>query len=317
MSIPTPQTRLRIALSGARGLIGTALRRRLTGEAHEITPIVRAGGKLRKGRMIGWNPEQGTLDAAGLEGQDAVIHLAGEGIASGRWTPRRKEEILNSRVQSTALFARTLAGLAQPPQVFICASAIGFYGDRGAETLTESSAAGEGFLAEVCKAWETATKPAVEAGIRVVNLRTGIVLDPAGGALGKMLPPFQLGLGGRLGSGEQYMSWISMADEVGAIRHALLNATLAGPLNLTAPNPVTNAEFARALGRAVKMPVWLPVPAFVLRLALGSEMAEALLLTGNKVLPERLQQAGYTFEHPTLDIALAAALERQVTTARK
>jgi uncharacterized protein (TIGR01777 family) len=249
------------------------------------------------------------VDPSRFDGVDAVVHLAGENIAAGRWTSARKAEIRQSRVEGTRRLCEALARLAQPPRVFVSASAIGFYGDRGAQTLTEESGAGSGFLPDVCREWEAATEPASQAGIRVVNLRFGMVLSPAGGALQKMLPPFKLGLGGRIGSGAQFMSWIAIDDAVGAIHQALSAESLRGPVNAVAPTPVTNAEFARTLARILRRPAFMPVPQFAARLAFG-EMADALLLASARVMPVRLQESGYHFRFPELEGALRHMLRR-------
>ncbi|MEY3360788.1 MAG: hypothetical protein RL531_507, partial [Actinomycetota bacterium] len=268
-----------IAVTGSNGLIGSALVRALETEGHTVRRLVR-GGASGAGR-VAWDPSAGTIDAAGLEGIDAVVHLAGEGIGEKRWTPEQKQRILESRTLGTDLVARTIAGLSTPPRVLVSASAVGWYGgQRGDEVLTEASAApaSPDFLAQVCVDWEAATAPAEAAGIRTVHLRTGIVLTPTGGALGRMVTPFKLGLGGRIASGRQWMSWISIDDEVGAIRHALTTEGLAGAVNATAPEPVTNAEFTKALGSAVHRPTILPTPLTPLRAVYGRELVDALLV---------------------------------------
>lgn len=294
--------RLRIAVSGASGLVGSELTARLAAQGHEVHRLVR---NVRDGGTggIAWCPRSGWIEDDKLEDLDAVIHLAGENIAEGRWTAVKKRRIHESRVLGTELLARTLAGLDRPPRSFICASAIGFYGDRGEEPLTEISALGEGFLPDVCRDWEAAAAPAREAGIRVAHLRLGVVLSLAGGALRKMLPPFKLGAGGRLGDGQQWMSWISLDDTVRAIEHALHHEELHGAVNLTAPRPVTNLEFTKALGRALRRPTFAPVPAPAIRLLLG-QMADDLLLSSALVLPEALRVSGFEWRHPTLKDAL-------------
>ena len=298
-----------VAVTGSSGLIGSALGPALTGAGHRMVPVVRSqGAKANRSGALGWDPDAGTIDAGGLEGIGAVVHLAGENIGASRWNEAQKARIRDSRVKGTALLAQTLAKLANPPRVLISASGINVYGDRGDEVVTEASRPGEGFLAEVCKAWEAAAAPAEQAGIRVVHLRSGIVLSPAGGALEKMLTPFRLGLGGRLGSGAQWMSWISIDDEVGAIVHLLGDGAPAGPVNATAPNPVTNADFSQALARALRRPAVLPVPAPALRLLLGREMADELLLASMRVLPTRLLDSGYAFRAPDLESALQRTL---------
>lgn len=294
-----------VVVTGSSGLIGTALRGALDTAGHRMIPMVRspAGGDA-----VHWDPDAGAIDASGLEGVGAVVHLAGEGIGNKRWTEAQKARITESRIRGTGLLAETLAKLNRPPKVLISGSAVGFYGDRGDEVLTESSRAGGGFLAELCVAWEAAAQPAREAGIRVSHLRTGIVLSGRGGALPRMLLPFKLGLGGKLGSGAQWMSWISIEDEAGAIVHLLGDDAPAGPVNLTAPNPVVNADFTKTLGRALGRPTVLPVPKAGLKLLLGPHMAEELLLFSQRVLPTRLLDTGYTFQHPELDDALRVAL---------
>ena len=253
-----------------------------------------------------WDPSSGTMDADGLAGVDAVVHLAGEGINAKRWTAAHKQRILESRTRGTALIAEAVARLDPRPGVLVSGSAIGYYGDRGDEVLTESSPPGGDFLAQVCVAWEGAARPAVDAGIRTAFVRTGIVLDPGGGALAKMLPLFKLGLGGRMG-GDQWWSWISLADEVGAIIH-LLHAEVAGPVNLTAPAPVTNAELTRTLGTVLRRPTVVPVPRFGPQLLLGRELAQSLLYASARIAPTRLEVAGYRFRHPALEPALRSML---------
>jgi uncharacterized protein (TIGR01777 family) len=291
---------LRILVTGASGLVGRALVPFLTTGGHEVVRLVRR----RPGPgELAWDPERGQLDPEALEGFDAVVHLAGEGIADGRWSASRKASILASREQGTDLLARTLAGLKRPPSVLVAASAIGYYGARDDESVDEESPAGEGFLAEVCRRWEQATLPAKAAGIRVVNLRTGIVLTPTGGALARMLPPFQVGLGGPVGSGKQGMSWIGLDDLVGAIQFSLFTPSLAGPVNATAPAPESSLAFARTLGKVLGRPAVLPLPSAAV-IALFGEMGQALLLDGARVLPTRLLDAGFEFECPLLEGAL-------------
>jgi uncharacterized protein (TIGR01777 family) len=294
-----------VVVTGSSGLIGTALKGALERSGHRMVPMVRSKAS---GDAIHWDPDRGEIDAGGLEGVGAVVHLAGEGIGNKRWNEQQKAKIRDSRVRGTTLLAETLAKLGRPPKVLISGSAVGFYGDRGDEVLTETSRPGQGFLAELCVAWESATAPAKEAGIGVSHLRTGIVLSKSGGALPKMLLPFKLGLGGRLGSGRQWMSWIALEDEVGAIVHLLGDDAPAGPVNLTAPNPVPNAEFTKALGKALGRPTVLPAPKFGLKAMLGAEMAEELLLSSQRALPTRLLDSGYTFKRPDLAEALRAEL---------
>jgi uncharacterized protein (TIGR01777 family) len=297
---------MRVLVSGASGLIGAALVRALRRDANDVVRLVRAHGAAAAGSLL-WDPAQGTFDAAGAEGADAVVHLAGENIASGRWTAARKRAVRESRVAGTRLLAEGLAGLARPPGVLITASAVGVYGDRGDEELTEASSPGQGFLADVCQAWEAATEPAASAGIRIVHLRFGVVLSAAGGALARMLLPFRLGLGGRLGSGRQWMSWVSLDDAVGIVRHALGAAGLVGAVNAVAPTPVRNADFTRALASALRRPALFPVPAIALRIVLG-EMADELLLASQRTIPAALTRSGYGFRHPEVEDALHAAL---------
>jgi hypothetical protein len=254
---------------------------------------------------------KGEVDAAGLEGLDAVVHLAGENIASGRWNAARKAAIRDSRVIGTRLLCEALAGLARPPKTIVCASAIGYYGDAGEDALTEESPAGPGFLPEVCREWEAASGPAARKGIRVVVLRIGVVLSPNGGALSRMLPLFRKGLGGVIGSGRQFVSWVALDDLPLIILHALQCGFLRGPVNAVAPRPVTNREFTEALGKALSRPTPLPVPAFALRLAVGGEMADALLLASARVVPCRLEETGYRFRFPELGGALRHLLRRQ------
>lgn len=297
---------MQIAISGASGLVGTALAASLTKDGHAVRRLVRGAAR---GGDVAWDPETGAIDAAALEGVDAVVHLAGESIAAGRWSAERKRRIVESRVKGTDLVARTIASLARRPQALVCASAVGYYGSRGDEELDETSPPGTSFLSDVCRAWESSADPARAAGIRVVHTRLGVVLAPKGGALAKMLTPFKLGAGGRLGSGRQWMSWISIDDAIGAIRHALDTASLEGPVNAVAPRPVTNAEFTDTLGRVLGRPTIFPMPAFAARLAFG-EMADELLLTGQRVLPKRLLASGYAFRHAELEAALRHVLGR-------
>lgn len=294
---------MNVLVSGSRGLIGSAVVSFLTAEGHRVVPLVRPKPDSPAAAAVCWDPEAGRIDLTGLEGLDAVVHLAGENLAEGRWTAAKKARIRDSRVQGTRLLCEALAGLEQPPQVLVCASAIGYYGDRGEEVLTEESEPGLGFLADVCREWEAATDPAAQRGIRVVNLRFGIVLSPTGGALALMLPPFRKGFGGALGTGKQFMSWIALDDVVGVIYHALLTPNLQGPVNAVSPHPVTNQQFTRILGKVLRRPTLLALPAFAARLAFG-EMAEALLLASARVEPTRLLETGFTFRYPELEGAL-------------
>jgi uncharacterized protein len=297
-----------IAITGSRGLVGSALVPALARAGHHPVRLVR--GSPAGTDELGWDPDKGAIDAAGLEGIGAVVHLAGAGIGDKRWTPARKRLILESRTKGTGLLARTLAGLTHPPSALVSASAIGYYGNRGDEPLDEQSAPGDDFVASVCVQWEAATAPAADAGLRVARVRSGIVLGREGGVLPRLLLPFRLGLGGRIASGRQYMSWISIDDEVRAILHALTQDGVAGPVNLTGPAPVTNDEFTKTLGRVVRRPTVIPTPLSPLRVRYGSELVQHLLVEGQRVLPTRLQATGYTFEHPTLEEALRAALDR-------
>ena len=291
-----------IAITGSSGLIGTALRASLEAAGHNAIRVVRSGSD-----GIGWDPAEGRIDAAGFEGIDAVVHLAGEGIGERRWNDEVKKSILDSRVDGTTLLATTLAGLQNPPKILLSGSATGYYGERGDEILTEESSKGEGFLSDVVEAWESSAKPAVDAGIRTAFLRTGIVLSPDGGALGKMLPIFKLGAGGKMGNGKQWWSWISIDDEIGMIEWLLAN-DVSGPVNLVAPGATTNAEFTDVLGDVMRRPTFLPVPKFGPKLLLGGELANELLFTSTRVEPGVAASAGYQFKHPDLDGALRAAL---------
>lgn len=286
-----------VAITGSHGLIGRGLVRALADDFEIRT--------LRRG--IDWHSDGAAPSAAAFDGVDALVHLAGEGIASRRWSAAQKRRIRESRRLGTSGLARALAGMDRPPSLMISASAVGIYGDRGDEILDETSAQGSGFLPEVCRVWESAAEPARAAGLRVVHLRLGIVLSRHGGALARMLPPFKLALGGRIGHGRQYMSWVSRHDVLRAIRFCLDRPALEGPLNLVAPQPVENREFARTLGRLLRRPALLPLPAIAVRALLG-EMGQALLLEGNRVLPKRLQEAGFGFEHSTIEQGIASAL---------
>jgi len=297
-----------VAVTGSSGLVGTALLPALAAGGHGALRVLRRGPAAAGERAVHWDPAAGRIDAGALEGVDAVVHLAGESVAA-RWTAARKARIRESRVGSTALLAGALARLARPPRVLVAASATGWYGDRGDETLIEASAPGTGFLADVCREWEAAAAPATAAGLRVVHLRIGLVLSRRGGALPRLLAPFLLGLGGPIGSGAQWVSWIALDDLVGVILHALERDALRGPVNAVAPRPVTNRELARTLARVLRRPAFLPFPALAARLLLG-EMADALLLASARVLPTRLTASGYAFEHPELDGALRAELGR-------
>jgi uncharacterized protein (TIGR01777 family) len=295
---------MKILVSGATGLVGSALCPLLREAGWQVCRLTRSP---RSAEDVGWRPEAGELDRTALENVQAVVHLAGENVGGGRWNDKRKAAIYKSRVGGARLISQSIAQLNAKPGVFISASAIGYYGDRGDEVLDETSSPGEGFLADVCKAWEAATEPAAAVGTRVVNLRFGLVLSTAGGGLAQMLTPFKLGAGGRIGSGRQYVSWIAIDDVATAIMHALQTNSLVGPVNCVAPNPVTNDEFTRALGAALKRPTLMNVPAPVLRLALG-EMADALLLSSTRAIPRKLQQSGYHFRYARLADALKHVL---------
>jgi hypothetical protein len=295
-----------VAISGASGLLGSALAESLRGDGHRVLRFVRGG--LTGDDQIGWDPEAGRIDAPALEGIDAVVHLAGESIGERKWSPEQKRRIRESRTKGTAVLAAAVASREQKPRVLVSASAVGYYGNRGDEVLTEESKPGEGFLSETCRAWEDETRPAADAGVRTVIVRTGIVLAQHAGALYQMLLPFRLGLGGKQGSGRQWMSWIALVDHVAAMRAAIDDERLRGAVNLTAPNPVTNADFAHALGRALHRPTVLPTPMFPLKLRYGSELVESLLLDGQRVLPARLEAIGFPFRYPVLAPALEAIL---------
>ncbi|HTX53150.1 MAG TPA: TIGR01777 family oxidoreductase [Candidatus Baltobacteraceae bacterium] len=292
---------MHIAVTGSRGLLGSALIPSLTSSGNRVTRLLRSGALGLDD--VAWNPSQGLTDPSRLDAVDAVVHLAGENIAAGRWTPARKAAIRSSRVDATRTLCEGLARLPHPPRILLSASAVGFYGNRGDEILTEASPGGTGFLAAVCREWEAATGLASRTGIRVVQLRFGMILSEAGGALRKMATVIRLGAGGRVGSGTQCISWIAIDDAVGAIRHVLSDASVQGPVNVVAPESVTNAEFTRTLARVLRRPAFVPLPAFAARLLFG-EMADALLLSGARVMPARLRAAGYTFRFPALEGAL-------------
>ena len=298
---------MKILISGASGLIGSALKTALSARGDRVLSLTRRNA--RNDSEITWDPSSNTLDPSRLTNIDGVIHLAGENIASRRWTAAQKARIRDSRVQGTALLAQTLATISPPLKVFISASAIGYYGNRDGETLTENSQPGEGFLPDVSIAWENAAKSATEAGIRTVHPRIGLVLSPAGGALGKMLLPFKLGLGGIIGSGNQYMSWITLDDLVSLFLFAIDNESISGAINAVSPTPVTNREFTKTLGRVLSRPTIFPLPAFAAKLALG-EMADALLLASTRVISSRLENTSFSFAHPHLEPALRHLLKR-------
>ncbi|HEY6332258.1 MAG TPA: TIGR01777 family oxidoreductase [Blastocatellia bacterium] len=300
---------MKVLVSGSSGLVGSALCKTLNANEEKVVHLVRSGPNGAD--QILWNPEKGSIDSAAIEGMDGVVHLAGESLASGRWTHAKKSAILNSRVNGTWLLASALGDAKNPPEVFVSVSAVGFYGDTGDQVVTEQTPEGKGFLADVCNQWESAAEPAARAGIRVVKLRIGIVLSGAGGALAKMLLPFKMGVGGKIGSGRQYMSWIEIDDLVSVIRFALRSESesgaLEGPVNAASPNPVTNTEFTKTLGKVLSRPTLFPVPGFALRAMFG-EMADAALLSGTRAVPEKLESAGFKFTYPELESALRHAL---------
>lgn len=297
---------MNVLVSGATGLIGSALRSELESEGHSV--IVLSRSKPSSEDTIRWDPSRGQIDASRLEGIDAIVHLAGESII-GRWTEEKKQKILASRVRGTRLLAETIAGLSEKPRAMVCASGINYYGDRGNELLREESEPGDAFLSEVVKEWEAAADPAREAGIRVANLRFGVVLSPEGGALGTTLPIFKLGGGGKVGSGNQWWSWVALDDVVGTLVHALENDSVEGPVNVVAPNPLTNAEYTKVLGDVLNRPTLLPVPAPAIRAVLG-QVADELLLASMRVEPAKLKETGYEFRYPELEGALRHLLGR-------
>ena len=301
---------MNVLVSGSTGLIGEALVTELEAGGHRVVRLSRSS----RGGAVRWDPIRGEIDAERLTGIDAAVHLAGESIAganpvTGRWTSKRKARILESRTKGTRLLAETLARLPAPPRVLVSASAIGYYGDRGDEVLREESASGNSFLGEVCREWEAAADPAREAGMRVVHPRIGIVLSKEGGALGTTLPIFKLGGGGRIGNGRQWWSWVAFDDTIGAIFHSLTTDSLSGPVNVTSPNPLRNAEYTSILGRVLGRPTLVPLPAPVARIALG-ELADELLLASARVEPAKLEETGYSFRYPELEGALRHLLGR-------
>ncbi len=299
---------MKIVVAGASGLVGSALVPALRAQGHDVRRLVRRTPKVED--EISWDPARGELERERFAGTQVVINLAGENLAAGRWTSARRERILRSRIEATRTLVAAMAAADPKPAVLINASAVGFYGDCGDEALTEASARGQGFLPDVCAAWEGEAARAAEWGARVVYLRFGVILAAKGGALAKMLPVFRLGLGGRLGSGRQWMSWISLADVVAAIGHAARDARAAGAINVVAPGAVTNRDFTQALGHVLRRPVVFPVPAWALRAALGRGMADEALLGSTRASPWRLGELGFTFQHPSIDVALAAVLGR-------
>jgi uncharacterized protein (TIGR01777 family) len=300
--------RLTVAITGASGMIGSNLADFLTTGGHRVIRFVRDSRKVGDDAIY-WNPETGEIDVEGLKGADAVVHLAGSSIANGRWTAARKRSIKQSRVKGTELIARTIATMSGGPRILVSSSAVGFYGDRGTERVEETALAGKGFLAEVCRAWEGATKPAERAGVRVTTMRTGVALSPAGGALGQMLLPFKLGAGGRLGSGKQYLSWIDNDDLTAAIHHVLMTDSIRGPVNATGPHPVTNSTFTSALGRALGRPTVVPVPGLAVKAAFGQLGTEALLW-GQRVMPNKLIESGFNFFYEGVEQSMRFQLGR-------
>jgi uncharacterized protein len=299
---------MKVLISGGSGLVGGALTGALRADGHTVCHLVRPGGKAAPGD-VQWNPLSALVDVPAMEGFDAVVNLNGASIADGRWTSKRKTILRGSRVDSTRVLVDALSHLKQPPRVFVCASATGYYGNRGDEVLTETSGYGNDFLAILCRAWEGEAARASSSGIRTVIARFGIVLSAEGGALSRMLTPFRLGAGGRLGSGRQWMSWIALEDAVKVLRAAIDDARWNGALNLVSPEPVRNSDFTRVLASVLHRPAICPAPAFALRLALG-EMADALLLSSQRVLPECLRQYGYAFRYENLEAALHAVLAK-------
>ena len=291
---------MKVLIAGASGLVGSALIRALEAEGAEVTRLVRSFAGAGE---VEWHPNQDQIDTAKLKGFDAVINLAGENIAAGRWTDDQKRKIRDSRVNGTHLLSEGIAKLSKRPEVFVCASATGIYGDRGDEILDEHSESGGGFLAGVCREWEMATGPAVQAGVRTVNLRFGPILAREGGMLAKLLTPFKMGMGGKVGSGKQYISWVAIDDAVGAIKMALHDESIRGPVNVVSPNPVTNEVFTKTLGHVLSRPTALAMPAFAAKLAFG-EMADEMLLVSQRVMPKKLADAGYEFQQPELEGAL-------------
>jgi uncharacterized protein (TIGR01777 family) len=297
---------MRIAITGASGLIGSALSTQLLADGHEVIPVVR---RKPSDSEIGWSVDEERIDNGAFDGVDGIVHLAGAGIGDKRWTDKYKEEILSSRTVGTALISNAVNAAKNPPSVLLSGSAIGIYGSSLTATFSEADAAGAGFLADVCEEWESAAAPAQTGGTRVTFLRTGIVLSPAGGVLKKLIPMYKFGLGGKLGRGDQWMSWIHIDDQVGSIIH-LLTGSLSGAVNVTAPNPVTNTEFTKTMGAVLGRPTFFPIPKFGPKLLLGGELADNLLFSGQKVVPTALQADGYEFAHPTLDGALRDLLKK-------
>ncbi len=297
---------MKVLVSGASGLVGHALIPALEEDGHAVLRLVRHPVR-DPGEEMEWNPYSGRIDASSLPPFDAVIHLSGESIA-GRWNTAKKRAIYDSRIRTTAFLAECMERMEKPPSVWLCASAIGYYGNRGDQSLTEDAEPGSTYLASVCEDWEKATKPAADRGVRVVNMRFGVVLDKDGGSLPLMMRPFKMGVGGIIGNGNQYMSWITLDDLVSAIVFTLNNDSLQGPVNFVAPSPATNRAFTKAMGKALHRPTILPTPAFAIRAALG-QMAKELILASTRVIPQKLTNAGFQFEHPEIDEALQKILE--------
>ena len=299
---------MKVLITGSSGLVGLALIESLAANGHEVIRLLRKD--FSEDSPV-WDPENGVIDLADVRDIAAVVHLAGENIAEGRWNDKKKENILSSRVRGTKLLAGVFAASDHKPRIIVSASATGVYGDRGEEFLDETNGPGNGFLADVCKQWEEATAPAVDAGLRVANVRLGIVLSTAGGALKKMLLPFRMGLGGVIGSGKQYMSWVSIEDVTGMIQYVIANESMRGPVNLVSPDAVSNREFTKTLGRVLHRPTIFPLPVFAARIAFG-EMADELLLASTRVLPKKLTDSGYKFRHPELGEAFEQLLKKVV-----
>jgi uncharacterized protein (TIGR01777 family) len=301
---------MKVLVTGATGLVGSELVPFLTGQGHEVFRLTRSAP--REARDIVWDPSRHEIPRGRIDGTDVVVHLAGENIAGQRWNEKFKQELRSSRVDATKLLCETLLKLEKKPKTLLCASAVGFYGDRGTDWLNETSVAGTGFLPDLCRDWEAACKPAQDAGIRVIQMRFGIILSPKGGPLAKMRTPFSMGMGGVVGSGNQYWSWISIDDVVGAIKFFIDQEKLSGPVNVTAPCPVTNYDFTKTLGAVLHRPTMVPMPALAARFAFG-EMADALLLASARVMPNRLSESGYRFQYPTLETALKHHLETRTS----
>ncbi len=301
---------MKVLITGSSGLVGSALTDFFVANGDEVIRLMRRSAPADSPV---WDPENGEIDLAGVRDISAVVHLAGDNLGEGRWNDRKKNSILNSRVKGTKLLSKYFAAIEPKPYVIMSASAVGYYGNRGEERVDESSEPGKGFLADVCRQWEEATASAVDAGIRVVNLRLGVVLSTRGGAIKKMLLPFRIGLGGVIGSGKQYMSWVSIDDVIGMIQHIIANEALCGPVNLVSPNSVSNREFTKTLGQVLNRPTIFPMPAFAARIAFG-EMANELLLSGARVYPKILLESGYKFRYPNLSSALEHLLKTDTIT---